>query len=298
MIMKKFYLLCALGFAVLSSHAQGTAGNSLEGNAVEEPVGKHPITLNASVMLGANTVANHYISSHECTGMAYGAHIDFGRFYKRWENVSWNLSYDYISAFEVVGGLENAAQTLAETCTSWNLNYSSHYNWSFGDALMVKAGVGADFYADYMKALTNKTNNVVSVNMLAQLEASAAVSYIHRYDNWMLGLNGKVSIPFAGLAFTDSKHESGWGSLFPDGLMDSYDSHLKGTSFSNLQGFDMDLGVKFIMPRVAVNVGIASDNRWWYVNDIQNYRMSFMFKVGASFDLVSLEQKKTINRYF
>ena len=52
------------------------------------------------------------------------------------------------------------------------------------------------------------------------------------------------------------------------------------------------------MPRVAVNVGIASDNRWWYVNDIQNYRMSFMFKVGASFDLVSLEQKKTINRYF
>ena len=65
MIMKKFYLLCALGFAVLSSHAQGTAGNSLEGNAVEEPVGKHPITLNASVIIGANTVANHYISSHE-----------------------------------------------------------------------------------------------------------------------------------------------------------------------------------------------------------------------------------------
>ena len=45
--MKKFYLLVALGFAVLASYAQGTAGNSLEGNAVEEPIGKRPITLNA-----------------------------------------------------------------------------------------------------------------------------------------------------------------------------------------------------------------------------------------------------------
>ena len=298
MIMKKFYLLFALGFAVLSSYAQGTVGNSQKGNAVEELVGKNPITLNASVLFGSNMVANHYISSYECEGLTVGAHIDFGRFYKRWENISWNLSYDYLTAFEVIGGLESVAQTAAETCTSWNLNYSSHYNWSFGNALMVKAGVGADLYGDFMKALANKTNNAISVNILAQLEASAGVSYIFRFDEWMLGLNGEVSIPFAGLAFTDSKHESGWGSLFPDGLMDSYDSHLKGTSFSNLQGFDMDLGVKFIMPRVAVNVGVASDNRWWYVNDIQNYRMSFMFKVGASFDLVSLEQKKTINRYF
>ena len=296
--MKKFYLLVALGFAVLASYAQETAGNGMEVNAVEEPTGKHPITFNASVLIGANTVANHYIGSHEHSGLSYGAHIDFGRFYNRWKNVSWNLSYDYISAFEIIGGLENAALTSAETCTSWNLNYSSHYNWSFGNALMVKAGVGADFYADYMKALTNKTNNAISVNILAQLEASAAVSYIFRFDNWMLGFNGEVSVPFAGLAFTDSKHESGWGSLIPDGLMDSYDSHLKGTSFSNLQGLDVDLGVKFILPRVALNVGVASDNRWWYVNDIQNYRMSFMFKVGASFDLVSLKQTKTNNRYF
>ena len=80
--------------------------------------------------------------------------------------------------------------------------------------------------------------------------------------------------------------------------MDSYDSHLKGTSFSNLQGFDCDIDIKFITPKATIAFGIISDNRWWYVNDIQNYRMSFMFEFGMSFNLVNLKQTKTINRYF
>jgi hypothetical protein len=52
------------------------------------------------------------------------------------------------------------------------------------------------------------------------------------------------------------------------------------------------------MPRVALGVGVASDNRWWCVNDVQNYRKNIMFRVGLSFNLVSLKQTKTIHRYF
>ena len=296
--MKRFCLLFAICFAVFASYAQESVGNSVEKNAVEEPVEMRPITLNASLMFGTNIVANHYIGAMEYTGMAHGVHLDFGRFYNRWKNVSWNVAYDYKSSFETVGGLENVAKTASVSCTSWNVNYSSFYNWSFGDALKLKAGIGADVYVDFIEALTNKTNNAASVNILTQLEASAGISYVFRFDKWKLGLNGQVTIPFAGLVFTDSKHESGIGSIFHDALMDSYGSHLKGTSFSNLQGFDVDLGVKFIMKRVAIGVGLAGDNRWWYVNDIQNYRTSIMFKIGASFDLVSLKQTKTINRYF
>lgn len=296
--MKKFYLLFALSFAVLASYAQETIGNSAEKIAVEEPIGKRPITLNASLLLGANSVANHYISAMECSGLSYGAHVDFGRFYNRWEDVSWNVAYNYMSSVEIVGGLENCAETSSATCTSWNLNYSAFYNWSFGDALRIKAGAGVDFYSDYMKEMVYKTNNAISINILTQLEASAGISYLFRFDKWTLDLGGKLTIPFAGLVFTDSKHESGWGSLFPDGLMDSYDSHLKGTSFSNLQGFDCDIDIKFITPKATIAFGIISDNRWWYVNDIQNYRMSFMFEFGMSFNLVNLKQTKTINRYF
>ena len=298
--MKRIYLLFALCLAVLVTYAQDSVGNSFTKKEVEEAVGKHPVTLNASVLIGANSVANHFLGAHEYSGAIYGLHVDFGRFFKdsRLENVSWKMSYDYLSSFEVTGGLENSAKTSSATCTSWNFNYSAFYNWSLSDALMVKAGAGVDLYGDYMNAMLYQTNNAISVNMLAQLEASAGISYVIDYDTWKLGLTGEIAIPFAGLVFTDSKHESGLGSLIPDGLMDTYDSHLKGSSFSNMQGLDLDLGVRFITPRVAYSVGIESDNRWWYVNDIQNYRMSFVLKFGVSFNLVSLEQTKTINRYF
>ena len=80
--------------------------------------------------------------------------------------------------------------------------------------------------------------------------------------------------------------------------MCNYFSHVKGTTFSNLQGFDFDLGLKFIAKRVAINVELVSNNRSWYVNEIQNNRTDIMLRLGATFNLVSLRQTKTINRYF
>ena len=65
-----------------------------------------------------------------------------------------------------------------------------------------------------------------------------------------------------------------------------------------MQGLDCDLAVKFIAPRVAISLGLVLENRWWYVNEIQNRRNNTMFQIGASFNLVSLKQTKTINRYF
>ena len=296
--MKKFCLLFAMSLAMIVSYAQGTVAGNVEAVSVEEPIGKRPIKFNASFQFGASNIANHYISAQECSGLTYGMHIDFGRFYTRWENVSWNMAFDYLTSADIVGGLENAPQTSSMSFTGLNLNYSAFYNWTFGDGLNVKAGGGLDLVGDMTQELVYKTNNAVSINLLAQLEASAGISYVFNFNKWKLGLSGDVSVPFAGLVFTDSRHESGWGSLFPDGLMDNYDSHLKGTSFSNLQGLDFEFGIKFITKRVSYDLGIVSDNRWWYVNDIQNYRMDMLLRLGVSFNLVSLKPNKTNLRYF
>ena len=296
--MRKSCFLFALCFAVFASYAQDSVVDGAKANRVEEQIGKSPVTFNVSLHTGMSTVANHYMSANEYEGLVYGVHVDFGRFYKRGKNVSWNLSFDRNSSVNSVEGLENKAKTSFMGYSDMSLKYASFYNWMFGKGLMVKVGGGLDLSGDMMANLTHKTNNAVSVNALAQLEASAGISYTFEFEKWMLGLSGNISTPFAGLVMTDAKHESGVGSMSKDHLVDSYFPHVKGTSLSNLQGFDLDLGVKFIAKRVAINVDFVSENRYWYVNEIQNNRSNALLRVGATFNLVSLKQTKTVHRYF
>ena len=292
--MKKFYLLFVISLATFVSYAQESRVGDAKKSVAEESVGDYPITLNVSFDLASSAVANHFLSSNEYSGTTTGVHADLGRFYKSWNNVSWNLSLDYLASSSRAL-LENSAGTSSMDYSTYSLGYSSSYHWNFGKGFMVKAGGGIDLAYDMMEAGAYKTNNPASMNLFAQLEASAGASYVFQFKKWMLGFSGNLSFPFLGLVYTDSKHEPGMPT---DGILDKYASHIQGTTFSNLQGIDYDLGVKFILPRVTIGVGVASNNRWWCVNDIQNYRKNTMFRVGLSFNLVSLKQTKNIHRYF
>ena len=288
--MRKFFLIFLLGSAALLSYAQEAVS--------DEPIGKSPLTFNASVLFGMSTISNHYMSSNSYDGVVYGVHVDFGRFYRSAENVSWKLAFDKYSSANPATGLENSALTSSMGYSAMSLNYGSFYNWKFGEGLMVKVGGGLDISGDMISNLTHSTNNAASMNVLAQLEASAGISYTFKFEKWMLALGGNISTPFAGVIMTDAKHESGLGSFASGGFVGNYFSHVKGTTFSNLQGFDFDLGLKFIAKRVAINVELVSNNRSWYVNEIQNNRTDIMLRLGATFNLVSLRQTKNISRYF
>jgi hypothetical protein len=292
--MKKFYLFFVISLATFVSFAQESRVGDAKKSVAEESVGDYPITLNVSFDLASSSVANHFLSSNEYSGTTTGVHADLGRFYKSWNNVSWNLSLDYLASSSRAL-LENSAGTSSMDYSTYSLGYSSSYHWNFGKGFMVKAGGGIDLAYDMMEAGTYKTNNPASMNLFAQLEASAGASYVFQFKKWMLGITGNVSVPFLGLVNTDSKHESAMPS---DGFMDTYDSHLKGTTFSNLQGFDLDLGLKFVLPRVTLAFGVVSNNRWWCVNDIQNYRRNSYLKLSFGFDLVGTRQTKTTKRYF
>lgn len=297
--MKKIFLLLAISFATLQSHAQEATANTPGEQITKEKIGQSPITFKTSFFFGINNVSNHFIGAQNFSGLQTGLAIDFGRFFNRWQNISWDASVAYSSNLGGKKlGFENTAETSAITIKSISGGYNAFYNWSFGKGLMIKAGGGLDVYGDLISETRFSTNNSLSVNILAQLEATVGISYVFQFKKWMLGLSGNISTPFAGLIFTDSKHESGAGTIVGDGLMKRYDNHFKGTSFSNSQGMNYELEIKFITPRVAISVGTESDNRWWYVNEIQNYRKNTFFKVGLSFNLVSLKQTKTINRYF
>ncbi len=298
MSMRKIYLLFALCVTVLVSNAQDANSSGVKERSRHTRVVRNPMSFNASLHTGMGIVVNHYMSTNAYKGLIYGAHVDFGRFYKSSKSVSWNLSFDTYSSENVVDGLVNNAMTSSMGYKALNLDYTSFYNWMFGKGLMFKFGGGFDISGDMVNNLTHPTNNAVSVNVIAQLQVSTGISYTFKFEKWMLGLYGNVSAPFAGMIFTDAKHESGIGSLFHDNMMGSYYSHIRGTSISNLKWVDLDLGVKFIAPRVAIDLGIVSENHHWYVNDIQNRRTNVLVRLGASFNLVSLEQTKTVNRYF
>lgn len=299
MSMRKIYFLFAFCcFTVLMSNAQETIDSNVKERSHKTRVHRNPMTFNASLHSGMAIVANHYMSTNAYKGLIYGAHVDFGRFYKSSKNVSWNLSFDSYSSENVVDALVNDAKTSSMGYKALNLDYTLFYNWMSGKGLMFKFGGGFDISGDLIKNLTHQTNNAASVNAIAQLQVSTGISYTFKFKKWMLGLYGNVSAPFAGMIFTDAKHESGAGSLFHDDLMDNYYSHIRGTSISNLQWVDLDFGVKFIAPRVAIDLGFVSENHYWYVNEIQNRRTNILVRLGASFNLVSLEQTKTVNRYF
>ena len=111
--MKKIYLLLALCFTMHVAYAQEPVADSVKESEPEKCEGNNPITFNLSVGLGSTSVANHFISAHEYNYVTYGFHLDFGRFYKPWKNVSWNLAFDYNPAT-----LHNSAQTSSISYTA------------------------------------------------------------------------------------------------------------------------------------------------------------------------------------
>ena len=65
-----------------------------------------------------------------------------------------------------------------------------------------------------------------------------------------------------------------------------------------MTGVNYDFGMKFITRKLTIGLAYDSYNRWWFVNDIQNYRRNSYLKLSFGFDLVGTRQTKTTKRYF
>ena len=60
------------------------------------------VTTKWSLISGTGKVVNHYLSNQEYKGQLMGLGMEFGSFYKRSENLSWDLDLSYIMSPYIV----------------------------------------------------------------------------------------------------------------------------------------------------------------------------------------------------
>jgi hypothetical protein len=104
-----------------------------------------------------------------------------------------------------------------------------------------------------------------------------------------------------GFASVGSKYEGSSMMLnnkIPWKLLQPTINHMKFTSFHNLQGYDLDLGLDMEFNKFSLSMSVETNNKWWHAYDVQAYKKYTMFKLGISVDLVSRSRILTNNRYF
>ena len=142
--MKRLFLLLLLIVTGASvSFAQGKKAkksdfNSFETGYVKPLSERKPVTSKWSIISGDAEVANHYFSNHEYTGEVVGIEAKHGRFYRKSERLSWQLTLTHLRRMHrelFGGGLHNPAETSHISLQSYEADYAVFYNWLLFDRL-------------------------------------------------------------------------------------------------------------------------------------------------------------------
>jgi hypothetical protein len=66
-----------------------------------------------------------------------------------------------------------------------------------------------------------------------------------------------------------------------------------------MKGANFEMGIDFALRKnVCLNLGFASNNRYWHINGLQDYRTNSVLKIGVSVNLVSISRRAATNRQF
>lgn len=257
------------------------------------------VTNKWSFMVGSANFVNHYMTDQEYTGSLIGIKGEHGALYRRSDNLSWDYDLSLITApyisFIPDLALANPAKTTFVASYNMNSSYGTYYNWNITDRLSVKAGGRFDLLAGLQSGRPNSINNSISFDFQTQLEASAGIRYAFTFNKFGISFFGDLDLPFMGFMLVDSKFQS---SIRDENLLPGDISHFIFSSFHNLQGYEMEVGVDFIFRNVTLSFSSESLNRWWTAYQVQNYRKFSLFKIGLSVDLISRSRLASGNRYF
>jgi hypothetical protein len=180
------------------------------------------------------------------------------------------------------------------------IEYSTSYNWNPVKNLYLRAGGafnlngGANFAPDGI-------NNVLQFIFQPQIKAVVGIKYGWNLKKMGLNLYADFGLPVMGFATVGSKYEgssaiinnlTSWGFLKPTV------NHLKFTSFHNLQGYNLDLGIDMEFRKFSFVMSLETNNKWWHAYDCQAYKKYVLINLGFSVDLISRPRSITHNRYF
>lgn len=260
------------------------------------------VTTKFSFLTGQATVANHYFSNQEYSnGLLFGAAVDLGSFYRRNQNLSWDLDLSYVgSDAKSSNAPTNPAGTASLGVCDIEVEYATAYNWNLIKNLYLKAGGAFNINGGFFSA-PSSINNVFDFLMQPQLKAVGAIKYGWSFKKMNLNLFADLGIPFMGLAMVGSRYEGtkeSINTLISNNLSRPSIAHLMFTSFHNLQGLDLNIGVDMEFKHFSLMASIDTRNRWWHAYDVQCYKKYTLFNLGIAVDLVSRSRLSSNNRYF
>lgn len=291
-------LLCLASFGVAhASQIEKMQEQEVKAEVKAEP---KPLTSSWSVLTGTANFANHSISNQEYSGVIFGIEMEFGRMYRRSENVSWELDMNYLRAKkgQMFNGLTNPANTNGISAKVYDIAYATHYNWQLTDKWLLKAGGALNLYGDSNTQTSISMNNAISIQGAMQAYASAGVCYNAEFKKWGMKIYYNMSLPLLGLVFADTRYESAYGSLFDHSLFQRYENHFRPTTLHNFQGVNYEVGIDFITRPLTISVGYEDRDRWWTATKVQNYRKVSLIKIGLGVNLFNGQRNNLSNRYF
>ena len=260
------------------------------------------VTTKFSLLTGQANVANHYFSNQEYSnGLMFGADVEFGSFYRKNQNLSWDLDLSFVG----VGGKgsnapSNPAGTSSLGIYDFEVEYGTAYNWNPVKNLYLKAGGAFNVNAGAFLA-PKSINNVLDFLMQPQFKAVGGIKYGWSFKKMNLNLFADLGIPFMGLALVGSRYEGTKESInfmIKNNFNRASIGHWKFTSFHNLQGFDLNIGVDLEFKHFSLMASVDTRNRWWHAYDVQCYKKYAFFNLGFAVDLVSRSRLSSNNRYF
>lgn len=274
-------MLLALSFSALAQQTEST---------------EKIVTSKWSLLIGSASIADHYFTNQEYSGPMMGLSVEFGSFYKKNKNLSWELDMTYIG----LGSPSNPAGTGTLKVYDGAIEYKTSYNWNPVKNLHLRAGgsfdlnLGANFDP-------NGINNVLELLFQPQIKAVAGIRYGWNFKKMNLNLYADLGLPVMGFATVGSKYEGNFviiNNFLPQGLLKPAISHLHFTSFHNLQGYNLDLGLDLEFKHLTFSMSIDTNNKWWNAYDSQAYKNYTFLNLGFSVDLVSRSRLTSNNRYF
>lgn len=274
-------MLLALSFSALAQQTEST---------------EKIVTSKWSLLIGSASIADHYFTNQEYSGPMMGLSVEFGSFYKKNKNLSWELDMTYIG----LGSPSNPAGTGTLKVYDGAIEYKTSYNWNPVKNLHLRAGgsfdlnLGANFDP-------NGINNVLELLFQPQIKAVAGIRYGWNFKKMNLNLYADLGLPVMGFATVGSKYEGNFviiNNFLPQGLLKPAISHLHFTSFHNLQGYNLDLGLDLEFKHLTFSMSVDTNNKWWNAYDSQAYKNYTFFNLGFSVDLVSRSRLTSNNRYF
>lgn len=260
------------------------------------------ITSKVSFLIGSANVANHYFSNQlYSNGVLMGAAVDFGSFYRKNKNLSWSLDLSYAGVDgKSVKAPTNPLGTSTLGIKDIEVEYGTAYNWNPVKNLYLKAGGTFNINAGVFNA-PKGINNVLDLLFQPQFKAAGAIMYGWSFKKMRLNLFADLEVPFMGVALVGSKYEGTKEiatNMLSSGINKSNLNHFVFTSFHNLQGYDLNIGVDLEFKYFSLMASVDTRNKWWHAYNVQCYKKYTFFNLGFAVDLVSRPRTITNNRYF